>query len=428
MKSRHPGRMIAIGLCALAMLAAAPLPLAWQHWLYSREIELPATDETRLVNLILPEDVYLHAQTLLSDVRVIDDGGAEAPYTQRTREGFVRFIPYPTRIVEKSFSPGNFTQVVLDLGGAPGAPGFHDSVEIGVGEDEFMEWVEVDASDDAQLWRIVQERAPIFRFRREGREGLQRVQFSENNARYLRVRILDGDKPFPIRSATVALKSGTPPERVALGIKLTPTKPEQPHGTAWSTDLGATGVPIREVRFDVGPGEFVREVTIQTSRDNSVWSPIARGEIFRFTQNGHECEQLSVPTEQPLRYLRVEVANGNDAPLEGVTAKLYVSPQRIIFEQKPGRSYRLIYGESEAKPPRYDLARRVSERQMDDAVAAQAGPEEVNSNWSDPRPWTESHEYVVWFGVAVAILLLGYTAIHALRGTTPSQSGDRPQV
>jgi hypothetical protein len=425
MKRVHTGKMIAIALCALAMLAAAPLPLAWQHWRYSRAIDLPATDETRLVNLILPEDVYLHAQTLLADVRVIDDAGAEAPYARRAREGFVQFIPYPTRIVENSFSPGNFTQLVLDLGEAPR---FHDSVEIGEGEDEFMEWVEVDASDDAQLWRIVQERAPIFRFRREGREGMQRVQFSENNARYLRVRILDGTKQFPVRYATVAQKSGTPPERVALGIKLIPTKPEQPHGTAWSVDLGSTGVPIREVHFDVGPGEFVREVTIQTSRDNSVWSPISRGEIFRFTQNGHECEQLSVPTMQPLQYLRVEVANGNDAPLDGVTAKLYVSPQRIIFEQKPGRSYRLIYGESEAKLPQYDLVRRVGDRQMDDAVAAQAGPEEINSDWSDPRPWTESHEYIVWFGVAVAILLLAYTAIHALRGTGAPQSGDRPQL
>jgi hypothetical protein len=425
MKSRQMGRTIAAALCALATLAAAPLPLAWQHWRYSREIELPATEETRLVNLVLPQDVYSHAETSLADVRVIDDTGAETPYAQRTREGFVQFIPYPTRIVENSFSPGNFTQLVLDLGETPG---FHDSVEIGEGEDEFMEWVEVDASDDAQLWRIVQERAPIFRFRREGREGLQRVQFSENNARYLRVRILDGTKQFPVRSATVALKSGTLPERVALGIKLIPTKPDQPHGTAWSADLGATGVPIREVRFDAGPGEFVREVTIQTSRDDSLWSPIARGEIFRFTQNGNECEQLSVPVMQPLRYLRVEVENGNDAPLEGVTPKLYVSPRRLIFEQKPVRSYRLIYGESEAKPPRYDLSRRVSERQMDDAVAAQAGPEEINSNWSDPQPWTESHEYVVWFGVTVAILLLAYTAIHALRRTASPQPGNRPQV
>jgi hypothetical protein len=425
MKSRQTGRTIFTALCGLAMLAAAPLPPAWQHWRYSREIELPATNETRLVNLVLPQDAYLHAETSLADVRVIDDIGAEAPYTLRTREGSVQFISYPARIVENSFSPGNFTQILLDL---EGVPGFHDSVEIGVGDDEFMEWVEVDASDDAQLWRIVQERAPIFCFRREGREGIRRVQFSENNARYLRVRILDGAKQFRVQSVMVALKSGTPPERVALGIKLLPTKPDAPTETAWSADLGAAGVPIREVRFDVGPAEFAREVTIQTSRDGSLWSPIVRGEISRFTQNGHEFEELSISMMQPLRFLRVEVANGNDAPLEGVTPKLYVSPQRIIFEQKPRRSYRLIYGESEAKSPRYDLVRRVSERQMDDSVAAQAGSEEINSNWSDPRPWTESHQYIVWFGVAVAILLLAYTAIHALRSTASSQSENRPQV
>ena len=208
MKCGQMGRTIATVLCALAMFAASPLPVAWQHWRYSREIELPPTDATRLANLVLPQDVYLHAQPFLADIRLIDDAGTEVPYTRHTREEFTQLIYHPVRIVENSFSPGNFTQLVLDL---DATPGFHDSVEIGVGEDDFMEWVEVDASDDAQLWRIVQERAPIFRFRREGHEGMQRVQFSENNARYLRVRILDGAKQFPARSAKVAMKSGTAP-------------------------------------------------------------------------------------------------------------------------------------------------------------------------------------------------------------------------
>ena len=59
---------------------------------------------------------------------------------------------------------------------------------------------------------------------------------------------------------------------------------------------------------------------------------------------------------------------------------------------------------------------------MEDAFAAQAGPEEINSGWSDPRPWTESHEYIVWFGVAIAVLLLAYTAMHALRRTESPQA------
>lgn len=412
-------RAMAAGLCAFAAVAAGPLPNAWQHWRYSREIEVGPTDTPRLVNLVLPQDVYLHAETSLADIRVINDSGQEAPYTQHSWQNYYdQPRTYTAQIIENSFSPGHYTQLVLDLGETPG---FRNGVEIGVGEDEFMEWVEVDASDDAQVWRIVQERAPIFRFRREGHEGRQRIDFSSNNARYLRVRILDGDKQFPARSATIIQPPLTQaPERVALGMQLTPTKPDAANASAWLADLEKPQVPIREVRFEVGPGEFVREVRMEASRDKSLWSPIATGEIFRFSQEGHKCEQLSVSVGAPLRYLRVEILNGNDAPLAAVP-KFYVMPEQVVFEQQPGKSYRLIYGDSWATPPIYDLGRRINYLQMNAAVPAQTGPEEINTAWTDPQPWTESHQTVVWFGVTVAILLMAYTAIQSLRRASGPQ-------
>lgn len=412
MKHHRLRTAIAAGFCAFAMLAAAPLPSAWQHWRYSREIEVEPTDTTRLVNLVLPQDVYLHAENSLADVRIIDDTGKEAPYTRHSWDSYDQPRTYTANIIENSFSPGHYTQLVLDLGVIPG---FRDAVEIGVGEDEFMEWVQVDASDDAQVWRMVQERAPIFRFRREGHEGRQRVDYSENNARYLRIRILDGEKQFPARSARIIQKpTAQAPARVALNAELAPTKPDVPNASAWLADLQKPHVPIREVRFEVGPGEFVREVRVETSGDKSAWSPIANGEIFRFSQDGHECEQLSVSMGAPLRYVRIEVINGNDAPLSAVP-KLYVTPEQVVFEQEPGKKYRLIYGESQATAPEYDLRRRISYLQMNAAVQAQTAPEEINSAWTDPRAWTESHESIVWFGVAVAILLMAYTAVNSLR-------------
>lgn len=418
MRGRQIQRTLIAAVAAFAALAAVPLPTAWQHWRYSRPIEIEATDATHLVKVLLPQDVYLHAENSLADVRVIDETGIEAPYAQHNWQAYDQPRIYPAQIIENSFSPGHYTQLLIDAGSTPG---FHDAIEIGVGEDEFMEWVQVDASDDAQVWRIVQERAPIFRFAREGHQGTQRVSFSENNARYLRVRILDGSKQFPARSATIVQKPTLPaPERVALGMQLEPTKPDVAHASAWLADLEKPQVPIREVRFEVGPGEFVREVRVQTSRDKSMWSPSGTGEIFRFSQEGHECEQLSVPMGGSLRYVRVEILNGNDPPLS-TAPTFYVMPEQIVFEQEPGKNYRLIYGNSQATAPQYDLRWRTSYQQMNAAVQAQTGSEEINSAWSDPRPWTESHEYIVWFGVTVAILLLAYTAIQSLRRVSRPQ-------
>jgi Protein of unknown function (DUF3999) len=411
---------IAVLLFAMAMLAATPLPVAWRHWRYSRAIELPAADSARLISMLVPQDVYAHAAPLLADLRVIDANGAPIPYALRSREQIEEFTPpYKPAILENSFSPGNYTQIILDLGNYRA---FHSSARIETYESEFMEWVEIDASDDARVWRIVEERAPIFRFSREGHAGTNVVRYSPNNARFLRLRILDGSKLFRIEGVQILVNPARQPERERFDARLLPAKPHAPNQTAWFADLGAGHAPLRDVRFQVGPQEFVREVTIQSSRDGSRWFLVGTGEIYRFTQLNRQCEELSVAISgTPERYLRVEIANGNDKPLGGVVPTLYMATRRIVFEQEPGSSYRLLYGQSRAKPPQYDFARRVNQQRMDAALVAQAGPEEVNSDWTDPRAWTETHGFVVWLGVGFAVLLLGYTAIQSLRRTGHSE-------
>ncbi|MGH9736687.1 MAG: DUF3999 family protein [Candidatus Acidiferrales bacterium] len=415
--SLHGFLVIAL-FCAVAVLGASPAP-AWQHWRYSRAIDLPATHSPRLVSLKVPQDVYAHASPGLADLRVIDETGAEVPYVLRGEVAASQPVPsQAATILENSFAPGHYTQLVLDL---KDIQGFHSSIQIDAPEREFMEWVEVAASDDARVWRIVQERAPIFRFPREGHSGTTTVSYSPNNARYLRVRILDAAKQFPVTSSEIMLKPAAEQQREQLRAKFVAASPTASDQTAWSADLGASAFPLSEVRFRVDPGEFVREVTIESSSDGSQWYGVGSGEVYRFAQRGREFEQLTVPIEvNAERYLRVEIANGNDKPLPGVTPAVYIATQRIAFEQSSGRSYRLLYGDSAARTPQYDLARRVDEQQMEAALIAQAGTEESNSEWVDPRPWTETHKFVLWLGVALAVLLIGFGAIQSLRGSSTS--------
>jgi hypothetical protein len=288
---------------------------------------------------------------------------------------------------------------------------------------EFIAWVQVEASDDARVWRTVQERAPIFRFRKRSLEGTQTVPYSENNALHLRVRILDGQKQFPVSGATILYQTSEPPERVPLDIGLVPDAHPPAGRSGWIADFGAGPVPVAEVRFDVpGPAEFIRSVESSTSADQKEWSTFARGEIYRYRQAEKVTEQLAVslPYEAPTgRYWRVEVVNGNDAPLEGAAPHFYMTPRHIVFEQQPGRSYRLIYGQYRAPAPQYDLERRVNTKQEEAAVAGQAGPEEEDSDYSDPRPWTEQHSIFLWIVLGIVVVLLGYSAIRSLRRSAP---------
>jgi hypothetical protein len=404
------------------MLAATPLPSAWKHWRYSRAIELSAPAGTagatpgmaQLVDVVAPPDLYAHAQAGLADLRLIDDQGTEIPYVIFQRVGSSKSATLPATLRENSFSVGAFTQLVLDAGAH--AP-FHNTVRIETDAPDFIEWVQVEASDDGHVWRMVEERAPIFRFRKNAHEGTQLVHYSENNAQYLRVRILDGDKKFPVSGAQILLETTEPAERVPLETAMV-ADAKQPAGrSVWSAELGAVAPLVTEVRFDVSaPPEFIRSVDVASSADGKDWWSVQPAEIYRY-RNAQQ-EQLAVKVSTSWgqsRYLRVVIANGNDAPLDAAAPELYITPHHLAFEQQPGRSYRLIYGQERAEGAEYDLRRRVNAAQLAAATARQLGPEEANPDWVDPRAWTETHDIFLWIVLVVAVMLIGYAAVRSLR-------------
>jgi hypothetical protein len=409
-------------LIPLATLAVSTLPKAWDHWRYSRAIELPATAATRLVEVRVADEVFLRSASSLEDLRVIDEQGNETPYTVFMLDGAKKTENLAATLHERSFVPGEYTQAVIEIkGDAP----FHNSLEIETPEQNFIEWVSVDASDDAHTWRIVQERAPIFRFAKEGREGTRVVHYSDNNARYLRVRIFDGEKQFPISGAEVLREVSGPEERVPLEAQLTPDAHARAGQSVWTADLGGRGIPASEVRFEVAPMEFIRDVNLAASDDNKEWRNFASGQIYRFHQGAKVQQALTVPIPyggSSARYWRVTVENGNDSALPVTTVQLYTTPRHLMFEQQAGKSYTLIYGQERAEAAKYDLGERINEELRRTAIPGKLGPEELNAEWVDPRPWTETHEIVLWGVLLLAVIAIGFTAIQSMRRAASSPS------
>lgn len=408
----------AAALLGIVTLAASPLPSAWRNWRYSRAIELPPTGATRLAGIVVAPDIYGRSdlRAPLIDLRVIDEQGAAAPFVLFWHRGERSTSRLPSTLHEQSFTPGLYTQLVTEI--VSKAP-FHNAVQLLTNNSDFMEWVRVEASDDAHTWRIVQGRAPIFRFQSEGREGTQAVHYSENNARFLRVSILDGEKRFTVLGVQVLYDTSVAAEHTRMGSPLGADINSPAGKSVWTIDSGDSHFPASEVRFGVSPpSEFSRAVEVQVSDDKEEWRPLTEGEIYRFGQGAAEQEQLGIAIPSgmtPARFCRVTIENRSDSPLPNVTAQFYTTPEHVVFEQQPGRTYRLIYGRPEATRATYDLERRVNENQRAQAVVGTLGPEEVNRDWSDPRPWTEKYDFALWIALAIAVFLIGLTAIRSLR-------------
>ncbi|HJZ64941.1 MAG TPA: DUF3999 family protein [Candidatus Acidoferrum sp.] len=422
-----PRRRLACSALLLFLAATAfatSLPEKWNTWKYFREI---SNEHPGALNYItLGPDVLANSAPYIPDLRIVDESGTETPYVLRNSINVTRTESWPAQIRENSFVPGKYTQLVLDLGARPR---FHCAVRLETPETDFILWVEVDASDDARTWRIVKPRAPISRFRKEGIEGNQVVRYSENNARYLRVQIAESSHQFRVTAATVFPSSQSNAQVVVVaGIQVLDWRPpdagSQSGGTVWTPDVGNTNVPITSLQFRTDQQEFFRGVRLSVSTDGKEWSGAGGGEIYRYTSDSGSEESLfvSVNGYPGIRYWRIEILNGNDAPLSNVQVSASIIPRLIVFRPASGHSYRVVYGNQKASYPQYDLERTLHVTAAEEAFADQLGPEQENGGFQDPRPFSEKHPAVLWGSLALAAILLGYTALRTMRTPPPATS------
>jgi hypothetical protein len=190
-----------------------------------------------------------------------------------------------------------------------------------------------------------------------------------------------------------------------------------PSQTQWTFDLGSTTIPAAELDFETGQPEFYRAVRIQTSLDQKEWQPAGGGEIFRYAAGGGKEESLRVRCNETwgARYWRVEILNASDAPLSSVRLSLAMSLRFVLFRPRENRAYRLLYGHERAAAPQYDFARTLRIQPNEVLLHLNLGPEETTTNYADPRPFTERHPNLLWIALGVAIGLLGYAALRAMR-------------
>jgi hypothetical protein len=419
-----------------AAVFAADLPSAWRSWLYSRSIGIP-TDMRDPVSLRLPWEVFAHSEAHGADFRIVDEGGREIPFFLASNQGGEpKTEARPSQIMERSFVPGQFTQLVIRVTDKPPLDESHgatlkqlqaepwfNTYRISTSESDFMYWVETAVSDNAHEWRVVDARSPISRFRKHGLDGNQTVQFQGySNQRFLRVRIFSPEHQIPVDNVEVLSQdSKYEPERFSIPSVFTRDSSADPTESRWFANLGTSNLPVSEVDFSSPQSEFYRAVRISTSEDNKDWNYHCAGEIYRFRQGEKLKESLRIAFPEIFaRFWRIEIVNANDHPLANTHLELTGLPRGLTFPVEPGSSYRLLYGNQKAASTQYDFGRVFGRSEKKVFLLAQLGAEELTTNYADPRPYTERHPNLLWIALGLAIVLLGYAALRALRAPNPA--------
>ncbi|MGH9703930.1 MAG: hypothetical protein ACRD4K_11185, partial [Candidatus Acidiferrales bacterium] len=219
---------------ALAAADSSPLPVRWRYWSYSRPVIFAPDTPAGFINITIPFDVYADAQSNLNDLRLIDNAGNEVAFVLYSHEGHTSEKQLSAKMGEVSFAPGKYTQAVLEL---DEQASFHNGVSIETPLTDFIAWCELAVSDDARTWRIVDSRSPIFRFQKTNQSGVQQLHYAQTNARFLRLRIFDADRQFPIDGARVFYSVTLPAEEVPAPADLKLDARAAPQKSVWTADL-----------------------------------------------------------------------------------------------------------------------------------------------------------------------------------------------
>lgn len=298
--------------------------------------------------LELPQRIAPGPGGTYDDLRIIDDRGTETPYVLDPQ-----CATLPTRqaiVSDVGFVRGHYTEALFDAGNTGT---LYSGISIDSPRDTYFNRVDVAISDDRLTWREIRNDALIYRIADSSDPGSQTISFSPSRARWIRVRIADEQELFPIDGATVALTDPAPREVMKkLEASETSTRSDQDRSSIVTLDLGTPDTRAALIRFRTTQPEFSRDVSIESSNNGEDWDFAGGGRIERFA-NGVPVLDVSIPPASA-RYVRVRVANENDAPLPDLGVSIYGPRRVLVFVARSGRSYALTRA-VHAEVPVYDL-------------------------------------------------------------------------
>ena len=408
---------ILIMLVGVAILAT-PVSADYveSEWRSYKTIEIPAGLAVGdLVEMLIDGQTFEHAANALADLRIADQTtGDEVQYKLLVERADVRRSAIATAMRDLAAFPGDRTQFVLQI--APGV--LHNELELQIGSQNFQRGVTVESSVDEMTWAMVERNAAIFDFTIAER-GVNardtRVRYPSSTAPFLRITIADqGEPPLDVRGAFAFFVSTIDAREVEWPTSVVSrTEDNQTHVTHTILDLGGGGRPTSRIDVRTTQTNFYRDVRVAGSNDLAKWNSLRTSTaIYSFDTPRFvgSSRSISIP-ESTFRYYRITVIDEDNAPLDPLTAVAYGASRKLIFQAQPSASYRLYYGNPEARTSSYELEHILPYLVTDNLPAATLGAHTANPAFEIPaepqKPFTERFPWLLPSAVAIGGLLVG---------------------
>ncbi len=410
---------LVISLCA-ALVAAAQTDFSLTGWRYWTALDPPKPNLAgeSFVRVTLSPSILAQALPGLEDLRIVDDSAAVVPYALLVEGSRQKETRVPVTIVDPGVVPGEYQQLVCNLG--PNASASNE-IHVETASRNFRRRVDVLASADRRKWVDVKLGSHIFDQHEEFVYQNLRLVYPETTYRYIQLRMwLDGGEPLKITGVRVSrvVRKEVLPERMAARIVR-----REEDADRKATDLlfeADQANPHADACIPaVAQENFQRRAEIAWRDGEGIWRSSGAADIYRFKIENQFEENLRIPlAELTAREARLRIWNQDSPPLDVVSIVLERMPRVVVFSWNPRKNYRLFLGCSTAKRPFYDVEPVVRRLDVSDLPRCEGGAVMPNAAFKEPkesRPWTEKHPVLLWTGLCVGVLLLGWILLRTLR-------------
>ncbi len=404
-----------------------------------------------LAEFAITQDVFDAARPDLSDLRIIDDTGAEAAYAVRAAGGSKSLVPLAGKLFNEAHAPGNETSVMVDFGSNV----MKNRIEVTTSGENFWRRAMVEASDDAKQWYMVVDGALLVRKAGDASAATydkKRIAFLDNNRRFMRVTVYNASEDaedVTILDIKCWQYIATPPETLPVEIASTTlAEDEKAKRTDITLDLAWRNLPLYSVELDFENANFLRRVSLSGRNSETEvmrrrvedapaieetvktpWREMTRDVIYRYTGGGKVDESLAFsPVEGRYRYLKAEVYNASDAPLVFKRATVRMLAYYAAFEPREGRTYTLYFGNERARTPSYDLVNYVNRLRGDGVSVAQVGTAAPNGVKKAARElsWSERNKWVIYVALAAVLIVLAVLVKRQINELAATQKPAEP--
>ncbi len=415
----------------LAGVASADFNLA--EWQYQKSVAVREAKPGEFARLVLDQDVLVHAQASLNDLRLIKGGNEEVAYVARVAGGRNEVKNLPVQIIDRGHTTDR-SVLTVDLGQS-GL--LHNEITLDIINRNFRRSVRLEASDDNRTWvTILGQNDPtpqinhgyIYDYSLEFHAADTTLSYGPSSKRYLRLTVFNnGQTPLEITRVRATKRDFEQPARLTFRpLLVNKTQNEAERASLYTFDLERAGTPVDRFLVSLDGNNYHRRVALEGSNDLNDWRVLKTNDyLYAYETKEFFGSKSSVDfPESRFRYYRLTVFNGDDPELEIRNSEQNHSQfsglaREVFFRYAPGINYQLFYGNTQARAAEYDLVNYLPVLNFQNTTSFVLEAEVKNASFVPPPPIlppiSERYPGILIIALVLVVLAIGFIAFRLIR-------------